>query len=259
MITQYMADAFTDRLFSGNQVAVCILPEFPKDALMQNIAVENNLSETAFVVKTADRYNLRWFTPGGEIDLCGHATLGTAFVLMTQVAPTHKKIEFSTKSGLLTVEYSGNLYHMNFPQMEFHEISVTEQMIEAIGVTPKEAYLGRDLMLVLESEEDVVNMQPQGDLLKKLPGLLQAVTAHGVTSDCVSRIFAPKLDILEDPVTGSTHCMIAPYWWNKLSKDRIKAYQASKRGGMLICSNIGNDRIDISGNCVLYSKSELYI
>lgn len=258
-ITQYIADAFTDKLFSGNQAAVCILSEFPEDALMQKIAVENNLSETAFAVKTSDGYNLRWFAPGGEINLCGHATLGTAFILMTQIDTHINKVEFSTKSGCLIVERTEDLYHMDFPQIEYHEVNVTQEMIDAIGVTPKEAYLGRDLMLVLESAEEIVNINPQGDLLKKLPGLTQAVTARGIEYDCVSRIFAPKLDVLEDPVTGSTHCMIAPYWWNKLSKNKIKAYQASQRSGVLICDNIGDGRIDICGNCVLYAKSEIFI
>ena len=258
-IRQYIVDAFTDRLFSGNQAAVC-LPQNPLDAtLMQKIAIENNFSETAFAVKTQKGYDLRWFTPGGEIDLCGHATLGTAFVIMTEVEPDCRKIDFSTRSGVLSVERKDNLFKMNFPQAKYRKINVTDDMTKAIGVRPLEAYLGRDLMMVLPSEEDVRNLKPDQALLKQLPGLIQSVTARGEKYDCVSRIFAPKLDVAEDPVTGSTHCMIAPYWAEALHKLTINACQASKRGGQLICEILPEGRIDISGPCVLYSKSTIYI
>lgn len=258
-LRQYIADAFTDRLFSGNQAAVC-LPQNPLDVeLMQKIAIENNFSETAFAVKTENGYNLRWFTPGGEIDLCGHATLGTAFVIMTEVEHDCQKIDFSTKSGILTVERDGNLFKMNFPQSEYHKIDVTDEMEKAIGIRPLEAYLGRDLMMVLPSEDDVRNLKPDQSLLKQLPGLIQSVTAKAKEYDCVSRIFAPKLAVAEDPVTGSSHCMIAPYWSKVLGKKSINAYQASRRGGKLICEIMQDNRIDISGPCVLYSKAVLYI
>lgn len=258
-LRQYIADAFTDLLFSGNQVAVC-LPQNPLDAeLMQKIAIENNFSETAFAVKTENCYNLRWFTPGGEVDLCGHATLGTAFVIMTEVEPNRQMIEFSTKSGILTVTRDGSLFKMNFPQSKYKKVDVTDEMEKAIGIRPLKAYLGRDLMMVLPSEDDVRNLKPDQSLLKKLPGLIQSVTAKGKDYDCVSCIFAPKLAVAEDPVTGSTHCMIAPYWSKVLSKKSINAYQASRRGGKLICEILPDNRIDISGPCVLYSKAEIYI
>ncbi len=258
-LRQYIADAFTDCLFSGNQAAVC-LPQAPLDAtLMQKIAIENNFSETAFAVRTETGYDLRWFTPGGEIDLCGHATLGTAFVIMTQVDSGCQKIDFSTRSGILTVERNGNLFKMNFPQVHYKKIEVTDDMAKAIGVRPVEVYLGRDLMMVLPSEEDVRNLMPDQTLLKELPGLIQAVTARGKEYDCVSRIFAPRLDVPEDPVTGSTHCMIAPYWAKVLDKAVINAFQASRRGGKLICEIMPDNRIDISGHCVLYSEATLYI
>lgn len=258
-LRQYIADAFTDQLFTGNQAAVC-LPKTALDAdLMQKIAIENNFSETAFAVKTDNGYDLRWFTPGGEIDLCGHATLGTAFVIMTEVEPECRKIDFSTKSGILTVERNGNLFKMNFPQVEYKRIEVTDDMEDAIGIRPLEAYLGRDLMMVLPSDDDVKSLRPDQTLLKQLPGLIQSVTAKGKNYDCVSRIFAPKLDVAEDPVTGSTHCMIAPYWAKVLDKTTINAYQASRRGGKLVCGIMPDHRIDISGPCVLYSKAMLYL
>lgn len=226
---------------------------------MQKIAIENNFSETAFAVKTDKGYDLRWFTPGGEIDLCGHVTLGTAFVIMTEVEPDCQKIDFYTKSGILTVERDGDLFKMNFPQAEYRKIEVTDEMEKAIGIRPLEAYLGRDLMMVLPSEDDIRNLNPDQSRLKQLPGLIQSVTARGKEYDCVSRIFAPKLAVAEDPVTGSTHCMIAPYWAEVLGKKIINANQASKRGGKLICRILPDDRINICGPCILYSKAVLTI
>lgn len=258
-LKQYIADAFTESVFSGNQVAVC-LPEKPLDAeMMQKIAIENNFSETAFAIKTEEGYNLRWFAPGGEVDLCGHATLGTAFVIMTEVEPECQKIYFHTKSGTLTVERDGNLFKMNFPQAEYRNVEVTDGMGKAIGIRPSEAYLGRDLLMVLATEDDVRNLKPDMSLLKELPGMIQAVTARGEEYDCVSRIFAPKLDIPEDPVTGSTHCMIAPYWAKSLGKTTINAFQASRRGGKLLCTVLPKERIEICGSCVLYSRDVIVI
>lgn len=258
-LRQYVADAFTDRLFSGNQAAVC-LPEKPLDErLMQDIATENNFSETAFAVKTEKGYDLRWFTPGGEINLCGHATLATAFVIMTEVETGREEIEFSTKSGKLTVKRSGDLFVMNFPQERYAKADVTEEMGIALGVRPVEAYLGRDLLMVLPAEEDVRSLKPDMSLLGLLPGLCQAVTAKGSEYDCVSRVFAPKLSVPEDPVTGSAHCMIAPYWAKVLGKTAVNAFQASCRGGKLLCEVLTDGRIDISGSCVLYSRAYITV
>lgn len=259
-IKQYIVDAFTRKLFSGNQAAVC-LPDMPlNEGLMQKIAVENNFSETAFAVKTSEGYDLRWFTPGGEIDLCGHATLGTAYVILSIVEPESNKVVFSTmKSGKLTVEKDCDLIRMDFPQSMFRQIEVTDDMERVIGKRPKEAYLGRDLLMIMETEDDVRNYVPDATLLKQLPGLNQSITAKGNDYDCVSRVFGPKLDVLEDPVTGSTHCMIAPYWGNVMQKDTIRAYQASKRGGELICKLPGNGRVIIEGSCVKFSESILYV
>lgn len=258
-IKQYIVDAFTDKLFSGNQAAVCLPDEALSPELMQKIAVENNFSETAFAVKSNDGYDLRWFTPGGEIDLCGHATLGTAFAIMTQVSPEVDKLDFHTKSGVLTVVRSGDSFTMDFPQSEYKRIEVTKDMADAIGVMPKEAYLGRDLMMVLASEDEVINLNPDMGKVEKLPGLLQTVTAESRRYDCVTRTFAPKLKVTEDPVCGSTHCMVAPYWASRFGKDSIIAYQASKRGGTLLCNILKNGRIDIGGNCVLFAKSTILL
>lgn len=258
-IRQFVADAFTDRLFSGNQAAVC-LPEIPlSDELMQKIAVENNFSETAFAVKTPDGYDLRWFTPGGEIDLCGHATLATAFVIMTEIDPKSTSVTFMTKSDPLKVDRHGGMLTMNFPQAGYKRVDVTDDMTKAIGTAPVEAYLGRDLLMILPSETDVRELRPDMTALRLLPGLIQAVTARGSYYDCVSRVFAPKLKVAEDPVTGSTHCMIAPLWANKLHKSTISAFQASKRGGILTCDVLPDGRIDLSGPCTLYSKAIIYI
>ena len=256
-IPYYIVDAFTDRLFSGNQAGVCLLPNTIDDDLMQKIAIENRFSETAFAMRIGDRYSLRWFTPGGEIDLCGHATLGTAFVLMNEVIPEASQITFNTKSGDLTVSRRSDAYTMDFPEASFKRIEVTPTMTEAIGVTPVEAYLGRDLLMVLASEEEVRMLAPDMDRLRQLPGLLQAVTARGSEYDCVSRMFAPKLEVPEDPVTGSTHCMIAPYWAKRLEKNTIRACQASRRGGEMVCHLPGNGRVELTGKCALYMKGTI--
>lgn len=257
---QFIVDAFTEKIFSGNPAAVCVLEKFPEEKIMLKIAQENNLSETAFAVKAGEFYKLRWFTPANEIDFCGHATLATAFVILTQIEKDLNAVEFETLHGKFSVTKNENLFEMDFPVYEYKKISVTEQMAEAVGEKVLEAYLSRDLLLVLENDTAVRNFQPNLEKLQKLEGLIQAVTAKSSDEnfDCVSRIFAPKIKINEDPVTGSTHCMIAPYWAEKLQKDFLKCYQASERGGILNCKVSGN-RVKISGNAVLFATSELNI
>lgn len=252
---QYIVDAFTDKVFSGNQAAVCILDEWPVDELMQSIAKENNFSETAFAVKEGDDYHLRWFTPGGEIDFCGHATLGTAFVIFNYYEENKSEITFITQVGKLTVICKDDIFEMDFPAYSIHKIEVTEQMEAAIGIRPLEAYIDRDLLLVLPDTASVKELQPDQRKMKDLEGLLVAVTAPADQDDydCVSRIFAPKLDVPEDPVTGSTHCMITPYWCSRLGKNRLVCYQASERSGILYTSLHG-DRVKVAGKAVLFSK-----
>ena len=257
---QFIADAFTDKIFGGNPAAVCVLKNFPSAELMLDIARENNLSETAFVVKDKNFYRLRWFTPATEIDFCGHATLATGFVILTCIEPNLNFVEFETLSGKLTVTKVDGLFEMNFPAYSYKKIPVTQNMVDAIGSEIYEAYISRDLLLVLKSADAVKNLKPDFNKLCKLEGMIQAVTAKSSDEnfDCVSRIFAPKIGIDEDPVTGSTHCMIAPYWAEKLGKNFIKARQVSSRGGTLHCKILG-DRVKISGNAVLFAESNLYV
>ena len=253
---QFIVDAFTEKIFSGNPAAVCVVEDFPPDNLMQSIARENNLSETAFATKTDTSYRLRWFTPSTEIDFCGHATLATAFVILTQLRRDLSAVEFETLSGKFTVERKGKFFEMNFPAYEPKKIPVTDEMQAAIGAKILEAYLARDLLLVLDSAEAVENLAPDFDKLSKLEGLIQAVSAADDKFDCVSRVFAPKIKIPEDPVTGSTHCLIAPYWSGRLGKQKLKARQASARGGVLYCEVLG-ERVKISGSAALFAVADL--
>lgn len=254
---QFIVDAFTDKIFGGNPAAVCVTDKFLSDELMQNIAMENNLSETAFAVKEGSIYRLRWFTPVAEVNLCGHATLAASHIIFAQVEPQSDVIEYETLSGRLTVTRRGDLLEMDFPAYDYKKIPVTEAMSEAVGAEVLEAYLERDLLMVIESAEAVVNLKPNFHKLMELEARTQAVTAIGSGEfDCVSRVFAPKLTIDEDPVTGSTHCMIAPYWAGRLGKQRITAWQASKRGGILHCEVMGR-RVKIAGKAALFAVAEL--
>ena len=256
---QYVVDAFTDKVFCGNPAAVCVLEKEPPEELMMNIARENNLSETAFAVKTGDgRYHLRWFTPGGEIDLCGHATLGTAFTVMNYYDTDLTEVRFDTLSGELVVRRNSDLYEMDFPAYNLKEVAVTDAMVEAIGVRPVKAFMGRDLLCILGKEEDVKNVVPDLEKIKSIDGLLLHITAQGEGYDCVSRSFAPKLAVPEDPVCGSGHCHIVPYWAEKLGKTELTAYQASRRGGTLYCK-VKGDRITLAGKACLYSEATIYV
>lgn len=255
---QYVVDAFTDEVFHGNQAVICIMEKWPPEDLMMNITRENNFSETAFAVKEGEKFHLRWFTPGGEIDLCGHATLACAYVLFRFYLPNADKVVFSTLSGDLVVRKTDDLLEMKFPAYQLKQVPVTDAMIEAIGAVPSEAYMGRDLLCVFDSEEVVRNLAPDMEKLLDLDGLLLQVTAPGKETDSVSRSFAPKLKVIEDPVCGSGHCHIVPYWAEKLEKKNIVAYQASQRGGTLYCRMEG-DRVMMAGKAALYSECELYI
>lgn len=255
---QYIVDAFTDTLFHGNQAAVCVLETWLPEDLMMNITRENNFSETAFTVKTEDGYDLRWFTPGGEINLCGHATLGTAWVLFHYYEKDASSIVFHTLSGDLFIRRNADAVVMDFPAYQCKEIPVTKEMEEAFGARPVSAFIDRDLLLVYDSEDTVRTMKPDFNKVKQLEGEGAGVTAPGAAYDCVSRFFAPKLKVNEDPVTGSVHCMIAPYWAARLGKSTIHAFQASERGGVLDCE-VQGDRVIISGKVTLYSIDELFL
>lgn len=259
-LKQYVVDAFTDRVFAGNPAAVCVLEQWLPDELMLAIAKENNLSETAFTVKNGSGYELRWFTPGGEIDLCGHATLATAYVLLNFYEKTWDSVSFSTQSGALGVDKKGELYEMDFPVYSLKPVPVTEEMALALGARPSGAYMGRDLLCVFDDASVVKELKPNMEALKAMDGLLLHATSASDSEefDCISRSFAPKLDVVEDPVCGSGHCHIIPYWSEKLGKEQLTAYQASARGGTLYCRKDG-DRIIMAGKAALYSQAEIHI
>ncbi|MGG3805442.1 PhzF family phenazine biosynthesis protein [Metabacillus fastidiosus] len=255
----FVVDAFAEKVFEGNPAGVCIMDEWISDDLMQKIAMENNLSETAFAVKEEENYRLRWFTPGGEINLCGHATLATAFVIMNYTEKQLTSVTFDTISGELTVKKLDDLYEMDFPAVSSEEVPLTEQIIDALGVTPVETYLNRDLVCVLQSEEEVKNVSPDFSKLEKLQdGLGVYITAKGIEYDFVSRAFFPKLKVNEDPVCGSMHCSLIPFWAERLEKDELVARQVSQRGGTLYCKH-ENTRVKIAGKAVLYSIAELNV
>ncbi len=248
----YQIDAFTNELFKGNSAAVCPLNEWTQDEVMQNIAAENNLAETAFFVKKENDYELRWFTPTGEIDLCGHATLASAFVIFTYLENDREEIRFHTKSGILKVTKDDGLLTLIFPSREGVICGeVPELLIKALGKHPKEVYKSRDYLAVFESEQDILDLAPNMEELKKLDGVGVIVTAKGNEVDFVSRFFAPKIGINEDPVTGSAHCTLVPYWKKVLGKSDFVALQLSERGGKLYCEDLG-DMVKMSGEAVAY-------
>lgn len=255
----FVVDAFAEKVFEGNPAGICIMDAWLPDDTMQKIAIENNLSETAFAVKEGDDYRLRWFTPGNEIDLCGHATLATAYVIAKYYELNVERIKFQTRSGELVVVKKGELYEMDFPSRMPDVFPLSEQMVEALGVRPVETYLGRDLMFVLEKEQDVYNASPDFSKLVNLPdGLGVSITAKSEKYDFASRSFFPKLNVNEDPVCGAAHCNFIPYWAKRLGKDEMVARQLSKRGGTLYCKYEGN-RVKISGSAALYSIADLHI
>ena len=253
---QYIVDAFTDKIFSGNPAAVCVLDSFPSGDIMQSIAAENNLSETAFGVKETDHYHIRWFTPKSEIDFCGHATLATSFVLFNYYPQDTDSLKLYGQIGEFTVRRSLELIRMEFPAYNLEHVEITDKMIEALGTIPLAAYKDRDILFVLRDEDEVRDLQPDMELISKLDGACVAVTAKGHDYACVSRVFAPGFGITEDPVTGSTHCMIAPYWCKRLNKSHITAFQASSRTGLLYCE-CADDKVIISGKAVFFSINDI--
>ena len=255
---QYVVDAFTDKVFAGNPAAVCVMDKWLDDELMQKVTIENNLSETAFCVREGKNYHLRWFTPGGEIDLCGHATLATAYVILRFVEPELNEVRFDTLSGELIVTKNSGLLEMVFPAYELKPVEVTEQMRDVIGAKPVAAFMGRDLLCVMDDEAEVRDCAPDMAKVMQLDGLLLHITAKGKDYDCVSRSFAPKCGVPEDPVCGSGHCHIIPYWANALGKTELTAYQASRRGGVLY-TRVEGDRVILAGKAALFSEAEIYI
>lgn len=256
----YVVDAFTDEIFKGNPAGICVLNEWISDNIMQNIAAENNLSETAFVVKNGDSYDLRWFTPKAEIDLCGHATLATSYVISNYIDIGIQNMIFNTASGVLNVKRRGDLYDMDLPLREPEKVELSKEIItQTIGVEPVEIYLSRDLFVVLESEKQVKDLSPHFSKIIKLErGSGVIVTAKGTDVDFVCRCFYPKLGINEDPVTGSAFSNLIPYWSKILNKDVMISRQLSERGGTLYCK-IARDRVEVSGKASLYMVGDINI
>lgn len=257
-IPLYQIDAFTNNLFKGNPAAVCPLDNWLNDQTLLSIAAENNLSETAFFVKENAGYRLRWFTPETEVDLCGHATLAAAFVIFNYLNTSLNTIEFKTQSGKLTVKKDSGLLSMDFPARKPVACSPPQDLIKGLGGSPSEILKSRDYFVVYSSEEEIRMLKPDMNLLAGLDALGVIVTAKGNQVDFVSRFFAPDAGIPEDPVTGSAHCSLIPYWSEKLVKNKLHALQVSKRGGELFCELRG-DRVLISGLAVKYFEGSIEV
>lgn len=259
-LTLYQVDAFTDKLFGGNPAAVIPLDNWIADDLMQKLALENNLSETVFFVSGGEGYDIRWFTPNAEINLCGHATLASAFVLYQLLKFNKEKIIFHSKSGKLEVRRNGDIYVMDFPAWKPERIyNYPGNLRDGLGVSEILAiYKQRDLLVLLESEQDVKNAKPNFAAIKKWNEKV-IITAPGTGGvDFVSRFFAPSVGIDEDPVTGSAHSQLIPFWSEKLNKKEMHAKQLSPRGGELWVSYSG-ERVTIAGRCVFYMKGEIEV
>lgn len=255
-IRMYWVDAFAEKLFEGNPAVVCPLPHWPGDDLLQAIATENNLSETAFVVRNANGYHLRWFTPTAEMDLCGHATLATAHVLFAELGETTPALHFETLSGTLGVTREGRALAMDFPSRPAVTCPMPDALARGLGVTPREVLSAADYLVVLDSEDAVRGLSPDQDALRQLDLRGVIVTAPGRSHDFVSRFFAPNFGVPEDPVTGSAHCTLAPYWAARLGKASLHARQISKRGGDVWCRLEGS-RVVLTGHAVVYMRGEI--
>ena len=250
-IPYYQINAFTRSLTGGNPAGVCVLDAWLPDATLQAIAAENNLSETAFILRQRGDYGLRWFTPIVEVDLCGHATLASAYAIFNYIDPKADNIVFATQSGQLTVQRHDELVSMDFPAWRLRQIDAPDALIKGLGATPNEVLLGRDYVAVFDTQEQVEALTPDNEHLARLDCLGICATAPGRDVDFVSRFFAPRAGIAEDPVTGSVHSSLIPYWSQRQDKRDLHALQLSKRGGELFCQARG-ERVGIAGYAVLY-------
>ena len=254
----YQIDAFSNRVFAGNPAAVCPLEEWLEDSVLQAIAQENNLSETAFFIPEENGYHIRWFTPVSEVDLCGHATLATAFVIFNYIDTLSNETTFSSRSGKLTIVKEKGLLSMDFPSQSPIPCEAPKELVDGLRKEPLEILCSEDYFVVFSNEKDIVELNPDMGMLKKLDLRGVIITAKGDKVDFVSRFFAPKFGIDEDPVTGSAHCALTPYWSNKLNKKNLHAHQVSQRGGELFCKDCG-DRVKISGRAVMFMKGSISI
>ncbi|TVZ25982.1 PhzF family phenazine biosynthesis protein [Gillisia sp. Hel_I_86] len=254
----YQVDAFTNAVFAGNPACVVPLNEWLPDEVLLNIAKENAVAETAFFIKGKDNYHLRWFTPEVEMDLCGHATLASAHVIWNFIDKTSTEVRFETLSGQLRVQINTEGYTLNFPSRKPKPSELPEEIRQALSMQPQKVYKDRDFMLVYDSEEDIENLKIDRTFFDKINlgtgGVI--ITSKGSTSDFVSRFFTPQASILEDPVTGSAHCTLVPYWSEQLQKTKLSAIQLSERKGILNCEDLG-DRVLISGNARTYLLGEI--
>jgi len=257
-IPLYHIDAFTGRVFAGNPAAVCPLVAWLDDATLQSIAAENNLSETAFLVGGAGEYEIRWLTPETEVDLCGHATLASGWVIMNAIEPKRNEVVFRSKSGPLRVTRDGDLLVLDFPSRPPVAAPVAEELAAALGRRPRETGKARDTLAVYETEDEVRALKPDMGRLAALDGFAVIVTAPGREADFVSRFFAPRQGIPEDPVTGSAHCTLVPYWAKRLGRKQLRALQVSRRGGELFCEDRG-DRVRIAGRAAKYLEGAIEI
>jgi PhzF family phenazine biosynthesis protein len=259
----YQVDAFAKRLFTGNPAAICPLSSWPTTALMQQIAAENNLSETAFIVGDGGHYQIRWFTPVLEVDLCGHATLAAAFVVFQYLETEALRLSFSSASGMLYVERDGDELFMDFPIEVVQPCSAPAALLEGLGVQPAAVYRGTDYMVVLDDERQLLDLTPDFRCLAQLDRRGIIVTAPGLQCDFVSRFFAPKAGINEDPVTGSAHCALTSYWAERLGREQLLGRQLSARGGEVQCQLLytveGGQRVRLGGRCVAYMIADLIL
>ncbi|MEY2940880.1 MAG: hypothetical protein RJA67_565 [Bacteroidota bacterium] len=256
----YQVDAFTNERFKGNPAAVCPLDSWLPDAVMQNIAAENNLAETAFLVSSGDRYEIRWFTPTVEVDLCGHATLASAYVLFNELGFSGDQINFiSHRSGPLSVTKYGSILALNFPVDTLLELPLKPAFAIGLSQAPVKVFKGKtDYLFVYDSEAEILALQPDFEALKSHPVRGIIVTAPGETTDFVCRFFGPACGVNEDPVTGSAHTTLTPYWSSVLGKTELRARQLSLRTGNLTCKLVG-DRVEIAGEAVLYLRGEIEV
>ena len=254
----YQIDAFASKVFAGNPAGVCLLDEWLPDDVLQAIATENNLSETAFLVPRHNHWDLRWFTPAVEIDLCGHATLASGHVIFEFVQPDARRVDFTSKSGPLSVTKKDALLWLDFPSRTPVPCPGPADLDKILGSTPAEVLSARDLLVVFDDEATVRNLDPDLDAIARLDRFALIITAPGRESDFVSRFFAPKAGIPEDPVTGSAHCTLVPYWAERLGKKDLHAFQLSRRGGELFCTDRG-ERVTIGGHAVTYLSGTITI
>lgn len=258
-IPYFHVDAFTGSLFGGNPAGVCVLEQWLPDVSLQRIAAENNLSETAFFTREKNgSFRLRWFTPTVEVDLCGHATLAAAFVLFTELGYANPKVKFDTRSGCVSATRLEKSIELDFPTRAPSACAAPEKLLRGLGATPIEVLKARDYLAVFATQTGVATLKPDMSLLAQLDCLGIIVTAAGDEADFVSRFFAPGAGVPEDPVTGSSHCTLIPYWANRLGKTELFARQLSPRGGELHCRLLG-ERVGIAGEAVIYARGQVEV